>query len=163
MTELTDSIREFLYGRHYAVLGTLNDNNTIYLTPVWYLFENDNFYVSTSSSGRKTRNTIARPETTIVVDSRRQQGEEKWVSASGKAEIIRGNTASLIYNKILDRYITKEGLENETVGEMFKAAGDVVIRIDPESWSSWELKSMDDQYFGSILRRSPEKWFLRVD
>lgn len=163
MTELDDSIREFLNGRHYAVLGTLNKDNTIHLTPVWYLFENDLFYVSTSSSGRKTRNTMAHPETTIVVDSRRQQGEERWVSASGKAEIIRGSTAAIIYEKILNRYITKQALEDKTVGAMFKAAGDAVIRIKPESWSSWELKSMDDQYFGSVLRQSPEKWFLRVD
>jgi PPOX class probable F420-dependent enzyme len=163
MTNLNDSIREFLNGRHYATLATLNDDGSIHLTPVWYLFEDERFFVSTSSKGRKVRNILSRPQTSILVDSRRRQGDERWVSTSGTAEIIRGIQSEEIYAKILKRYVTKAGLEDSTVGPIFTTAGEVIISLTPDSWRSWTLKSLDDQYFGGVLRKTPEKWFYPVD
>ncbi|MEW6144246.1 MAG: TIGR03618 family F420-dependent PPOX class oxidoreductase [Thermodesulfobacteriota bacterium] len=163
MSELTDSMREFLNGRHYATLATLNEDGTIHLTPVWYLFEDGRFYVESSPSARKARNAAARPQASIVVDSRRRQGDELWVSASGTAEIIGGERSGEIAAKILKRYITKAGLEDPRVGPGFSAGGGVVICITPRSWGSWDFKSLDDQYFGGILRQTPEKWFHQVD
>jgi PPOX class probable F420-dependent enzyme len=156
-------MREFLNGRHYATLATLNEDGSIHLTPVWYLFEDERFFVSTASSALKARNILARPEASLVVDSRRKQGDERWVSAAGTAEVIRGNRSEEIYLKILRRYVTKAGLEDPRVGPVFAAAGEVIISITPRLWQSWELKSLDDQYFSGILRQSPEKWFLPVD
>lgn len=163
MSKLNDTMREFLNGRHYATLATLNEDGSIHLTPVWYLFEDERFFVSTASPARKVRNILARPEASLVVDSRRKQGDERWVSASGTAEIIRGERSEEIYAKILQRYVTKAGLEDPRVGPVFAAAGEVIISLTPHLWQSWELKSLDDQYFGGILGQTPEQWFLPVD
>ncbi|HVY54282.1 MAG TPA: PPOX class F420-dependent oxidoreductase [Thermodesulfobacteriota bacterium] len=163
MSKLNNSMIEFLNGRHYATLATLNDDGSIYLTPVWYLFEGGRFYVETSPSSRKARNVLARPQASIVVDSRRRQGDERWVSASGRAEVISGERFEKIAVKILERYITKTGLEDPNVGPGFSAGGGVAISITPRSWGSWEFKDLDDQYFGGILRATPEKWFHQVD
>jgi hypothetical protein len=85
------------------------------------------------------------------------------VSASGTAEIIRGERSKEINAKILKRYVTKAALEDPRVGPVFGAAGEVTISLTPHSWQSWELKSLDDQYFGGILGQTPEKWFLPLD
>ncbi|HEX3036135.1 MAG TPA: PPOX class F420-dependent oxidoreductase [Thermodesulfobacteriota bacterium] len=162
MSELSDSIREFLNGRHYATLATLNEDGSIHLTPVWYLFEGYCFFVSTAASDRKVRNILARPQASLVVDSRRKQGSEMWVSASGTAEIIRERSKE-ISTKIQQRYLTKAALEDPSVGPVLAAAGEVIINLTPHSWRSWELKSLDDQYFGGILGQTPEKWFHPVD
>lgn len=162
MSKLNDSMREFLKGRHYATLATLNGDGSIHLTPVWYLFEDGRFFVSTSSSSRKVRNILARPEASLVVDSRKL-GSEHWISSSGTAEILKGKQSEEVYKKILQRYITRAGLEDPSVGPVFAAAGEVIISLTPHSWRSWELKSLDDEYFGGILRQTPEKWFLPVD
>jgi len=162
MSKLSDSMREFLNGRHYATLATLNEDGSIHLTPVWYLFEDECFFVSTAAD-RKVRNILARPRASLVVDSRRKQGSELWVSASGTAEIIRGERSKEISAKILRRYLTKAGLEDPRVGPVFAAAGEVTIRLTPQSWRSWELKSDDDQFFGGLLGQRPEQWFLPVD
>jgi general stress protein 26 len=58
MAQLSDSMREILNGRHYATLATLSEDGSIHLTPVWYLFENECFFVSTASSDRKVRNIL---------------------------------------------------------------------------------------------------------
>ena len=163
MSMLNDSIREFLNGRHYAALATQNDDGSIHLTPVWYLFEDDRFYISSSSYARKSKNIEARPGVSVMVDSRRHQGDEKWVSVSGIAELISGEGTQEIQSKIFERYRTKEGLEDQVVGPVFAAAGDVIITLKPDSFQSWELKSVDDEYFGGVLRQTPDKWFHQVD
>lgn len=163
MSQPDDSMREFLDGRHYATLATLNEDGTIHLTPVWYLFEDERFFVSSASSARKARNILSRPEASIVVDSRRRQGDERHVSASGTAEIINGERARAIHAKILKRYVTPAGMEDQGVGPVFEAAGDVVISIKPNVVSAWELKALDDRYFGGVLRQNPAKWFYPVD
>ncbi len=163
MSKPSDSIRAFLNGRRYATLATLNDDGSIHLTPVWYLFEDDCFFVSTGSPSRKVRNILARSQASILVDRRNRIGSEIWVSASGAAEIISGGRSKEVNAKIHQRYLTKAGLEDPRVGPAMEEAGDVTIALKPNSWKSWELKSMDDQYFGGILGRTPEKWFLPLD
>ncbi|HKQ79131.1 MAG TPA: pyridoxamine 5'-phosphate oxidase family protein [Blastocatellia bacterium] len=159
MSELSDSMRELLNGRHYATLATFNEDGSIYLTPVWYLFENGLLFVGTASSTRKVRNILARPEASLMVDVRKLD-PEGWACASGTAEIIHGERSNEINSKIRQRYLTKAGLEDPRVDPAFAAADDVTICLTPKSWRSWDLKIVDDQYFGGILRETPEKWFL---
>lgn len=163
MAKLSDSMRQFLNGCHYGTLATFNDDGSIHLTPVWYLFEDERFFTETAASSRKVRNILARPQASIVVDSRRKQGAEVWVSASGTAEIIRGERSKEISAKIVQRYVTKAALEDPRIGPVFAAAGEVIIALTPHSWQSWEFKSLDDQYFGGILGQTPEKWFVPID
>ncbi len=77
-----EKLQELLQGRHIATLATENDDGSIYLTAVWYLFEKDHFYISTFSASRKARNAAARPLASIMVDVRRA-GQERGVTASG--------------------------------------------------------------------------------
>jgi PPOX class probable F420-dependent enzyme len=163
MSKLSDSMREFLNGRHYATLATLNEDGSIHLTPVWYLFENECLFVETAASDRKVRNILARPQASLLVDSRQKLGSERWVSGSGTAEIIRGERSKAINANIQQRYLTTAGLEDPRVGPALAAAGEVTISLTPHSWRSWELKSLDDQYFGGILGQTPEQWFLPID
>ena len=60
MHKLSDLMREFLKGRHYATLATLNEDGSVHLTPVWYLFEDERFFVETGASARKLKNILAR-------------------------------------------------------------------------------------------------------
>jgi PPOX class probable F420-dependent enzyme len=162
MSTLSDSIREFLNGRHYATLATLNEDGSMHLTPVWYLFEDECLFVETAASDRKVTNILARPQASLVVDSRKQ-GAERWVSASGTAEIIRGERSKAINANIQQRYLTKAGLEDPRVGPVFAAASEVTIGLTPHAWRSFALKSFDEQFFGGILAQTPQQWFLPVD
>lgn len=163
MSMTNDSIREFLRGCHYATLATQNENGSTHLTPVWYLFEDDRFYFLSNKSARKYKNIVARPTISLMVDSRRNQGSEQWVSASGSAEIISGEKSQDINLKVVKRYITETGLEDPVVGPVFSAAGEVTVSLKPDSWQSWEMKELDDAYFNGVLKQTPEKWFIRVD
>ena len=83
-------------------------------------FDNGRFYFVTGSSARKPEIAKARPNATVVVDSRRIQGEEQSISSSGSVEIITGEESKEINKKIIQRYITKEGINDPAVGLYLK-------------------------------------------
>jgi PPOX class probable F420-dependent enzyme len=163
MAQLSDSMREFLNGRHYATLATLNADGSMHLTPVWYLCEDDRLFVETAASDRKVRNILARPAASLLVDSRHKPGAERWVSASGTAEVIRGERSKAINAKIQQRYLTPAGREDPRVGPVLAAASEVTIGLTPHTWRAFDLKRFDEQFFGGILGRTPERWFLPID
>jgi len=162
MPKLDDSMRTFLNGRHYATLATFNEDGSIHLTPVWYLFEDEHLFVESAGSDRKVRNILARPEASLLVDTRKL-GSERWVSAAGAAEIIRGDRSKEINMRILRRYLTQAGLEDPRVGPVLAAASEVTIVLSPRTWRSFDLKPFDEQFFGGVLGQTPERWFLPLD
>ena len=101
MSKLSNAMRDLLSGRYYATLATLNDDGSIHVIPVWFLFENDRLHVQSSSMSRKVKNVTARPDVSLMVDVRKL-GSEKWVYASGRAEIVGGAESMQINAKILN-------------------------------------------------------------
>ena len=162
MRALDESGREFLSGRRYATLATLNEDGSIHTTPVWYLFENGNFYFGVPSFSRKARNVTVRPNATVLIEARKP-GRERWVSASGRVEIITGDDSRAINAKILSRYLTEDAIADPRIGPGFAAADDITLSLKPETWRSWSSNDVDQQFFGGLLGSDPEKWFLPVE
>jgi general stress protein 26 len=71
---------EILTARLIASLGTENEDGSIHLTAVWYLFDGACFYVATSSQTRKARNVAARPKASLMVDIRKPASERGLVA-----------------------------------------------------------------------------------
>jgi Pyridoxamine 5'-phosphate oxidase len=88
---------------------------SFHLTPVWYLFRNEQLFVGASSSSRKVRNAVARPVASLVVDIRKP-GAERWISGSGPVTILRGDESQKINAAIHDRYLTAEALRDPRMG-----------------------------------------------
>jgi PPOX class probable F420-dependent enzyme len=134
--KLTDGMREFLERQPFAMLGTYNPDGSIHVVPLSYFFEDGRFFMATSSSSRKVRNLSARPEATITVDDR---STLEWVSATGTAELIRGQRSREINARLYSWSWTDAGLE--TVGPLLKQTEDVSIAITPRTWRAWDIQS----------------------
>ena len=151
MAELTDQLRSFLGGRRYAVLATHDPHGGIHLTPIWFLFEDDRFYFASSSGSRKAQNVERNLSASAVVDAR-EPGRERWISASGRIEILRDGEAQSINARVRRRYLTPHAL-NGPIEAALRASDDVALRLTPGAWRSWSAPSAD----------SPERSFLAVD
>jgi PPOX class probable F420-dependent enzyme len=151
MAELTDELRAFLGERRYAVLATHDPGGGIHLTPIWFLFEDDAFSFASSSGSRKVRNLARIAAASVVVD-RREPGRDRWVSAAGPVEILRGDAANAINARIRQRYLTAEALGGP-IDATLEESDDVALRLTPKTWRSW----------GAPVEDSPERWFLPVD
>ena len=149
MGGLTDELRSFLGERRYAVLATYDPDGGIRLTPIWFLFEDDRFYFASSSRSRKVKNLERNASASVVVDAR-EPGRERWLSASGPIEILRGGEAASINARVRRRYLAPEALPIEAA---LAESDDVTLRLAPTAWRSWTAPIVE----------SPERWFLPAE
>jgi PPOX class probable F420-dependent enzyme len=158
-----EAARELLAQRLIATLGTLNDDGSVQLTPIWYAFEqlNGGLYVATSSRSRKVRNILARPHATLLVERRDPIGHQ-WVAASGPAEVIRGGASKEANARIRQRYLTETG--EAVYGRWLATADDVTILLKPVVWRSWTLSNLEQIAADAGLPADTmPDWFLPLD
>ena len=154
---LTAGMADFLQRHLFLTLATHNPDRSLHVVPVCYLFDGGRFYVATSSSTRKARNLATRPDVTVTVDDR---GAIGWISATGRAELIRGSESRAVNKRLYRRWMTDEGLD--VVGRVLHDIEDVTIVITPRSWLAWDMASM---FFPALEEAGipldrPERWFL---
>jgi PPOX class probable F420-dependent enzyme len=162
MAALTDWARTLLEGRHYATLATQNADGSSHLTPVWYLFRDQQLFVASFSKSRKVKNVEARPTASLLIDLR-TPGSERWVSGAGPVTLLRGDASRSMVAAIQERYLTAAALADPKVGPAFAGMDDVTLCIRPSTWRSFASADLDAQFFGGVLGASPEKWFRPVD
>jgi len=76
---------EFLKEANVAVLATVGGGGRAHAAPIWYLYEDGVFIMSTGRGSQKHRNVEAQTEITLVVD--RRSLPYYAVMARGRAEI----------------------------------------------------------------------------
>lgn len=81
----------FLQEPHVAVLATVDAKGRPHAAPVWYLYDDGVFVISTGRGSRKHRNVQANPNVTLVIDKRTLPYFA--VMAHGQAEIGAGFSA----------------------------------------------------------------------
>jgi PPOX class probable F420-dependent enzyme len=148
------ALQELLKKRLISTLGTENADGSIHLTAVWYLYEDGSLFVATSSKTRKFRNVSVRPKASLMVDMRKP-GTERGVTATGTVELISGDRAREINQRLHRRYLSPEAMSDPQIGPVFAAFDDVTIKLTPESWFGWDMAALDAQAFGGKLGRTP--------
>ena len=155
MAALTgEALQEFLRGRYIATLATLNDDGTIHLTAVWYLFEDGAFFVATHSASRKARNVRARPQASLMVDTRGTQ-MERGVTAVCTVEVLTYEPAAAINRRIHGRYMSEAAIADPAVGPVMAGMDDVTLRLSPQRWITWDMGALDAQVLGGAFSRNP--------
>jgi nitroimidazol reductase NimA-like FMN-containing flavoprotein (pyridoxamine 5'-phosphate oxidase superfamily) len=128
----------FLAQPRIAVLATVERDGAAYLTAIWFLWLDGAFLVPTAGESRKGKNAAARPRASILIDER---GERfRGVFASGGLELIRGNRARTLNERIHRRYVTEQGMAEPQLGGLLAKGDDITIRLMPEWWRTWDLE-----------------------
>ncbi|MBI1294520.1 TIGR03618 family F420-dependent PPOX class oxidoreductase [bacterium] len=81
-----DELAEFLAVDRNAVIATVGADGLPQQTPVWFVYEDDTFYVSAQETTVKVRNLRDNPAVSICVDAGREAAQ--YVVASGQAQLI---------------------------------------------------------------------------
>ena len=151
-----------LLGRYIVSLATLNNDGSIHVTAVWFLFQNGSFFVPTSSKSRKARNVFARPQASLMVDARKDD-LQGGLTVSGQTEVIEGEPARELNLRIHARYMSTEALGDPLVGPVMLNHDDITIRLMPEKWVDWSLNEDDPRTFGGRLFGPPSGYLLPLD
>ena len=147
MSGLRPDYEPLLAQRRIASLGTLNEDGTLHLTAVWYLWEDGVFFVPTFATSRKARNVAARPHAALMVDARANGSALSGIAASGPAEVLRGAASRAVNERIWARYLTEQGLADGRVGGAIATSDDVTIRLEPARIHSWSTAQDFDGAF----------------
>ncbi|NTU79903.1 MAG: TIGR03618 family F420-dependent PPOX class oxidoreductase [Chloroflexales bacterium] len=79
---LTPAQRDFLDGRHYAIVGTLNSDGSIQQTVVWYMLDGDEIRFSVSAGSVKASNLRRLSTITVTVED-----GPRYLSLNGEAVV----------------------------------------------------------------------------
>lgn len=79
---LSPAQREFLAGRHYAVVGTLNHDGSIQQSVVWYLLDGDQIRFSVGAGSVKATNLRHRATISVTIED-----GTRYLTLSGAAVV----------------------------------------------------------------------------
>jgi 2-phospho-L-lactate guanylyltransferase len=127
-TPLDDSTLAFLSEPGLLMrLGTVGSDGYPQVTPIWYLYDEGCFWITTASDRVKARNMLARPQVGFAIDS--DQRPYRGVSARGEARlVVEGEAARPMTRRIAARYVPPERLE--AMVDTLMEAPRVVFAID---------------------------------
>jgi PPOX class probable F420-dependent enzyme len=124
---MTEQDRDkFLAEPNVAVLASVDSRGRAHAAPIWYLYEDGEFLMSTGKGSQKHRNLEAHPDVTLVVD--RRTLPYYAVMVQGAVEIGPALDEAT-RRRIAGRYLTPPQLE-----AYMARAGDgesVAIRLKP--------------------------------
>jgi PPOX class probable F420-dependent enzyme len=87
-------IEEFLQTPRFAIVGTNPVNGPPQLTPVWYLYENEQLYLSISIKSAKYRNLCRDPRISLCIAA--EHPDARAAMIYGRVELIQEETAWFI-------------------------------------------------------------------
>jgi PPOX class probable F420-dependent enzyme len=94
-------MRAFLSKPNNAIVGVNRAHGGPQLTPVWYVWDGEAFYFSTTKDRSKYVNIKRDPSITLIVDD---PVTKQYVVAYGQAEIIEHNVAELS-RPLIEKYM----------------------------------------------------------
>lgn len=132
---------EFLSEPRHAIVGTIRKNGSPQLSPVWYLYEDGNFYFPILADSAKYRNLQRDPRASICIDG--AFPDLRAVMVDGDATMIEGERESELYRRICRRYYESEEecLEGEETFHKWGKAAVVMVtprRIRSQDYQDWE-------------------------
>lgn len=148
----TEPARELLGARLIASLATLNEDGTVHLVAMWFLWDGEHVLIPTSRTTRKARNLARDPRATVMIDDSRGGLDLRGITLVGRVEIVGAPESVALNRRIHEKYVTAAGLELAPV-RAYLATDDITLRFLPERLSSWDLRNSEQ---GRTLASSGE-------
>jgi PPOX class probable F420-dependent enzyme len=125
-----EEVREFLMtGTFTGKLGTINNDGSAHITPIWYILDENNYITfTTHSKSVKAKNLLRDSRISICVDD--QIPPFSFVIVHGVAKVDSQPTDLLWWTtKIAERYVGKR-LSSE-YGKRNAVEGELLIKVIP--------------------------------
>ena len=107
--EITPAVEQFLAAQPNLILATLRRDGVPQLSPVWYLWREGAFFISTDVKTAKWRNLVRDPRLSVCVLS--EPLAASYVTITGTAEIMDDDSIWPITQSIVERYVRPDGVE----------------------------------------------------
>jgi PPOX class probable F420-dependent enzyme len=130
-------VQELLAARLIGVLATLEPDGAVHAIPMWVAPADGAILLATGSRSRKVRNLERDPRATLVLHDSRSGADVCGVSIRGRVELVRGEPARPLVERVHRRYVSDAGLVLPEVRE-FLSFDDVAVRLIPDAAVTWD-------------------------
>ena len=129
-----DELEIFLIQHWFSRLGTINEDGTIHLAPIYFKYDKSEFVLGTQNASRRIRNIKRNPNVTLLIDD--TNPPYKAVLIYGKAILDYDNVVQK-RTAIFEQFETKEEAIQSAEGICNKWSS-VVIHIKPDRIVSFD-------------------------
>ena len=133
-TTTTGSLSEFLGSHRNLILATLRADGTTQMTPVWFIWEDDTFVISTVKHTVKWKNLVRDQRCSIIADD----PAGHYITASGVAELIDGDVYDATL-RIVQKYKTPTEIE-EYMADIYREGERTIVRLKPERMHTYGIE-----------------------
>ncbi len=127
---------KFLKTQKILRLATIDGTGVPHIVPVWYMYQDDKFYVGTNTRTRKAKNIRKNPKVSFCVDVGIRSPDIIGVMGTGRAKLIlKKELVEKLARKILLRYF--KDMKNKSAQQLFDQT-DCIIQITPRKVTEWK-------------------------
>ncbi len=123
-------LQEFLTRPLVAHLAVVRANGTAQVVPMWFLYKEGVFYMSTRTYAAKLKHIQHNPRVAIVIDVMEAPLKNKSVSVEGTAEVERTGVKEMT-TAIYRKYVGQAGLASAAAQRNINDAR-VILKIVPK-------------------------------
>jgi len=128
--------KEFLKSQKILRLATIDSSGNPHIVPVWYLYDNNKFYVGTNTKTRKAKNIKENSKVSFCIDTGIKSPDIVGVMGTGRAKLIlKMDKVKQLAENILLRYF--KNLKNQSAQQLLNQT-DCIIEIIPEKITNWK-------------------------
>lgn len=126
------AVTELLHRPIVVATVTINGDGSPQLTYLWYEFDGERFYLSTTSDRKKSKNLQRDPRLTLgFLDP---DNPYRYVTVQGRASFTTEAANDLIW-RLSIRYLGPE--KGEVAARNFQGPNRINIIVDPEQFYTW--------------------------
>jgi len=131
-------IEDFLSAGHTARIATVKPDNSPHVTPVWYLWENNQLLMAIPKDSVKARNIRQNNKVAVTIDTDKAPIKAVIIEGTAKIAELTDDIERKIDRRMAAKYVKPEYLDEYI--EWFSAQGIeyIYIRIRPEKIISWD-------------------------
>src|SRR5207244_1324386 len=101
-----ETLQTFLAKPHDAIIATNRPGKGPQLSPVWFLWDGESFFIETQKATAKYTNLVRDPNISVIVN---EATTHTFMMAHGRAEIVEAGRYSPEMGKaILEKYVAAE-------------------------------------------------------
>ena len=127
---------KFLQSQKILRLATIDPSGNPHIVPVWYMYDNNKFYIGTNTKTRKAKNIKKNSKVSFCIDVGIKSPDIIGTMGIGSAKLIlKTEMVHSLAEKILLRYFTN--LKNQSAQQLLNQT-DCIIEIIPKKITSWK-------------------------
>ena len=135
-------IEDFLSEGNIARIATVKPDNSPHVTPVWYLWENNQLLMTIQKDSVKESNIRQNNKVAVTIDTDRAPNKGVIIEGTAKIEKPTKEIERRIDRRMAARYVKTEYLDEYIEWDNAQGTQYIYIKIRPEKIISWDYSKI---------------------